>query len=72
MKVTYLEEIENRTAFSRKMFCPCCGSHMYQIVRQVEPIINTPWYIRCEECKTEGPPAFTKGLAIVRWKQINI
>ena len=80
MKVTYIEEIEPRTAFSRKMYCPACGSHCYEIVRsnKVEQYncgvcIDTDlteWFIRCEECEAEGVSAPTRDLAIANWKRL--
>ena len=68
MKITYLEEIESRTAFSRKMYCSCCGSHMYKVVHQIQPYPDQ-WWVSCEECGKEGPMSPTREVAIERWKQ---
>ena len=69
MKVTYLERIERRTAFSRKMYCPNCGGHEYEIVEQLEPTNPTPWFIRCPQCGAEGFQSPARDIAIARWKQ---
>lgn len=69
MKVTYVEQIEHRTAFSRKMYCGKCGGHEYEIVEQLEPATPTPWYIRCSQCGAESFESPTKEVAIGRWKQ---
>ena len=71
MKVTYVERIEHRTAFSRKMYCPHCGSHEYDIVEQLEPVVPNPWYIQCSHCEYEGEFMPTRDLAITQWKLIN-
>ena len=70
MKVTYMERIENRTALSRKMYCPGCGGHEYDIVEQLEPATCTPWKIRCSQCGYEGFEAPARDIAIARWKQL--
>lgn len=71
MKVTYVERIETRTAFSRKMYCPSCGGHEYEIVEQLEPTTDHPWMIRCAQCGAEGFSSPEKDIAIARWKQGN-
>ena len=68
MKVTYLERIENRTAFSRRMFCARCGSHEYEIIEQLEPFTDKAWRVQCPQCGYELDPSPTRGLAIYRWK----
>ena len=68
MKVTYIEQIEHHAAFSRKMYCPACGAHEYEIVRQLEPENFTPWFIRCPQCGAEGLNNSTRDLAIAWWK----
>lgn len=70
MKVTYVERIERRTAFSRKMYCPACGGHEYEIVEQLEPHTETPWKVRCYQCGAEGFESPARDIAIARWKQI--
>lgn len=77
MKVTYIEQIERRTAFSRKMYCPSCGGHEYDIVRisKVDEIPmgyiddNVTWIVRCPQCGCEGLPAPSRAIAIARWKR---
>ena len=69
MKVTYTERIENHNAWSRKMYCPACGAHEYEVVEQLEPEDSEKWYIRCPQCGHEGFGAPTKEIAIGRWKQ---
>lgn len=68
MKITYIEEIENRTAFSRKMYCPRCGSHIYNIHHQLQPETDRCWWIECDECGRESEGAITKKYAIEKWK----
>lgn len=70
MKVTYIERLESRTAFSRDMFCPKCGSHGYVVVEQLQPENPTPWWVRCEECDFEGNMAPTRHIAIEAWRRI--
>lgn len=70
MKVTYVERIERRTAFSRKMCCPSCGGHEYEIVEQLEPETLTAWKVRCLQCGTEGYESPARDIAIARWKQL--
>lgn len=67
MKVTYLEQVENRIAFSRNMYCTC-GSHEYEIVKVLEPYMDAPWFIRCPECGREIALSPTKEIAKERWK----
>lgn len=69
MKVTYTEQIENHTAFNRRMYCSRCGGHEYDIVEQLEPVTPTPWYIRCSQCGHEGYASPARDIAIARWKQ---
>ena len=69
MKVTYLERIENRTAFSRKMYCPSCGGHEYIVVEQLQPESVMPWYVRCPQCGYESYLSPARDIAIARWKQ---
>ena len=69
MKVTYYEEIENRTAFSRKMYCPHCGSHIYNIVHQLMPEPHS-WWIRCDECGYESEERPAREIAIQDWKNV--
>ena len=69
MKVTFVEELESRTAFSRKMYCPKCGSHCYRVHHQLEPETASAWWIECEDCGHEGLPGPTREIAIGRWKQ---
>ena len=68
MKVTYIEEVENRTALSRKMYCMKCGSHIYNIHHQLQPEVANCWWIECDECGHESESAPTKKLAIEKWK----
>lgn len=69
MKVTYMERIENRNAWSRKMYCGNCGAHEYTVVEQLEPYTKTPWKVRCPQCGYEGYEAPARDIAIARWKQ---
>jgi ribosomal protein S27E len=67
MKVTYLEEIEHRTAFSRKMYCPACGSHMYKVIHQLHPEPKV-WRIECEGCGHATADYGGKSLAKREWE----
>lgn len=69
MKVTYMERLEERMAWSRKMYCPNCGGHEYTVIEQLEPKSATPWTVRCPQCYYETLTSPTRDLAIVRWKQ---
>lgn len=69
MKVTYVERIERRLAWSGKMYCPACGAHEYEVVEQLEPKKSTPWFVRCPQCGAEGFESPTRDVAIARWKQ---
>lgn len=69
MKVTYVDEVETRSAFSRKMWCPKCGNHYFEVVHQVKPAAMLNWYVRCPECEFETPSAATREIALVLWKQ---
>ena len=69
MKVTYMERIERRTAFSRKMYCGQCGEHEYEIVEQLEPQTFTPWTVRCPNCGHTSYESPAREIAIARWKQ---
>ena len=68
MKKTYVERIESRTALSRKMSCPSCGGHGYEVVEQLEPFTKLRWRIRCEDCGHEGIPSPTREIAFLAWK----
>ena len=39
MKVTYVEQIEQKFTLSKKMCCTVCGSHRYEIVKQLTLIV---------------------------------
>ena len=73
MKVTYIERIERRTAFSRKMYCGQCGEHEYEIVEQLEPKAPEPfpstlWFIQCANCGHATPTLLSRKSAIQWWK----
>ena len=67
MKVTFMEEIESRKAFTYKKRCPKCGSPYYDIHHQVTPPIPDCYWVQCRECEYEGLPGPTKDIAIGRW-----
>ena len=66
MKVTYVEKIENKTAFNRNKYC-ACGSHEYQIVEQLEPETDRPWTVRCPVCGRVTWPYVIKEAAMGAW-----
>ena len=73
MKKVYIDIIQNHTAWSRKMYCPYCGAHEYNIVEQVEPKAPEPfpislWYIQCPQCGAESSLAPSRKAAIAWWK----
>lgn len=70
MKVTYTEQIESRTALSRKMYCGQCGEHGYEIVEQLAPATSTPWTVRCPYCGYETPKFNQRKTAIDVWKRL--
>ena len=70
MKVTYVEQIEQKFTLSKKMCCTVCGSHRYEIVKQLQPESPLPWKIRCSHCGVEGFDSPTQDIAIERWKQL--
>ena len=71
MKMTYTERTEHKIAFSRKMYCPACGGHKYEIIEQLEPPCKgMEWFVRCAQCGAEGLPGPSREIAIARWKQL--
>jgi len=67
MKVTYIEELENKTALDRNKYC-ICGQHEYQIVKQLKPVTAIPWSIRCPYCSNETKQYSILDGAIREWK----
>lgn len=67
MKLTYVEEVENKVALNRNRFC-ICGQHGYDIVRQIEPATDCPWTIRCPDCGAETNVHTSKALALFEWE----
>jgi len=70
MKVTYLERVESRMAFSRKKYCPVCGGHEYKVIEVLEPALDEPWYIQCAQCEYTGESAPTRDIAMMRWETL--
>ena len=68
MRITFMEEVESRCAFSRKMYCPACGSHCYKIHHQLQPKTSDAWWIECEDCGALGLESPSRAIAIERWK----
>ena len=67
MKVTYQEKVQTKTAFSRKMYCPC-GSHKYQIVEDLDLKEPCRWSVRCPQCGKTTWMHPIKEAAIAAWK----
>lgn len=65
-----MERIENRMAWTANMYCSKCGAHEYDIVEQLEPVVEENWYLKCPQCGFEGPTAPERALAIVGWKNL--
>ena len=70
MKITFVEEIEARAAFTHRMCCHACGSRHYKIHHQLEPKDFCAWWVECADCGEEAPDAPSRELAIARWKQL--
>ena len=68
MKVTFIEEIEARKAWSYKMTCPQCDEFKYKIHHQLEPQTSRGWWLECCNCGFESYPSPTRDIAIARWK----
>lgn len=71
MKVEYVDNIERRTAFSRKMYCALCGSHEYEICEQLKPMVVCRWFVRCPQCGAECDASPARNIAITQWKQMK-
>ena len=70
MKVTYLQIIENHTAYDRNKFCPNCGAHEWSVVKQFDNEGDIQWFVSCPQCGYDGPDAPSRKIAIARWKQL--
>ena len=70
MKVVYIQEIENHTAYDRKKFCPKCGAHEWSVVKETDPENNVQWFVKCPQCGMRGPESPSREIAIARWKQL--
>ena len=71
MKVEHIYEVKHKNAFSRKMYCPFCGAHEYEIVEQLKPFTERPWFINCPQCGGCSPDSPAKDIAIMRWKELG-
>lgn len=69
MRAEYVEQVESLWAWSKKMRCPKCFNEKFEVVEQLEPKTDLPWYVRCPDCGFEGYESPTRDLAIIRWKQ---
>lgn len=65
MKVTFIEEIEARKAFTRRMTCPKCSGFKYSIHHQLQPQEN--WWFACDDCQYETIPTPEFKIAKERW-----
>ena len=70
MKVEYIDIVERHIAWNRKMYCPSCGGHEYEVVEQWKPVTFEPWFVRCPQCGAIGLESTTRKMAIARWKQL--
>jgi Zn finger protein HypA/HybF involved in hydrogenase expression len=71
MKVEYTDSVQHRFALSRKMYCPFCGGHEYEIVEQLKPYTDLAWFIRCPQCGGETEQSPARSLVIKIWKQLK-
>lgn len=69
MKITFIDEIEARKAWSNKMCCPKCDEYKYNIHHQLKPEEKDGWWVECPNCGWEGPHSPDREIAIIRWKQ---
>ena len=72
LKVTYLEELEAKKAFTHKMFCPKCKGQFYTIHHQLRPETALTWWLECNDCGYTSFESPTREIAIARWKQGNM
>lgn len=68
MKRVIAYEVESKVAFSRKKYCPHCGSHCYEVWHEFDPEPQLAWFVRCEECGYENQPRHTRKLALKDWE----
>ena len=68
MKKIYEEVVERKMAWDRRMFCPKCGGHEYEVVEQISPPEENCWRIQCPQCGYETEMAPMEQLARTRWK----
>lgn len=66
MKVTFVEEVERKSAWWPRMCCRRCGSHLYEIHHQTKP--EESWWIKCSECGRLTPEVPMKEIALSAWR----
>ena len=65
MKVTFVEELENKNAWRECMFCKRCDSYKHIVHHQLQP--TEEWWFECWNCERETAPAPTYKEAKERW-----
>ena len=76
MKVTYVYEVEEKTAIDRKKYCSNCGSHVFKLMKQIEPSwehsdIGLMYHCECSDCGKESGYRCSARKAIKSWKEEN-
>lgn len=79
MKKIYEFEVKEKTALNRKKFCNKCGSHVYKVFKQINPVVyrkdiddvDMVYNIECAECGHEGPYKYSRKEAIKAWMEDN-
>lgn len=68
MKITFIEEIEQKNAWRDCMFCRRCDSYKYILHHQTAP--TEEWWYECWNCGRTTAPASDKQTAKKRWKNV--
>lgn len=75
MKVTYVYEVKEKTAINRKKYCSKCGSHVFKVMKQIQPDwSHTPdtglmYHCECADCGHETVCRKNARCAIKSWKE---
>lgn len=68
MKVTFIEELEARIAFTYKSVCPKCHGHKYVIHHQLKPETPLGWWIECSNCGFITKEYTSREVALMCWR----
>lgn len=67
MKKEYKFEVKEKMALNRRKYCKC-GSHIFNVIHQLEPFALYDWWVECPECGREGAHGASRNLALWYWK----